>query len=362
MKKTVINVLAIFAIGIAIVSCEKEDKLSNNSVLTKEDPIMNSTDMYLASTFTDPYNMTVSYRWDRNQYGTGKDVARNLYPAKLVNVKPALEMVDKVWLKTYEEVAGKDFVKKIRPGDLLIAGGYAFNDDGTRTLGLASGGVQITLYETDFLGGDVFAARQFIHTIQHEYIHIINQTKEFSELEFGKNNRGSYTSQWYELPQGLNGKRDVNGNPWNIDSYGNILGFITGYSRSNTFEDFAETASVSLAKTPAEIQAIFKEIKKYEVMTDAERAKYGLTPDVYKAGGVEKIQFKLNFVKEYFKSECNIDFDQLVKVANKNAAESPMLNRGGENAISVFGNRTINSKNVVRYCQSHANVSKEVKL
>lgn len=362
MKKKVINVLAILAIGIAFVSCEKEDKLNSESVLTKEDPIMNSTDKYLTSTFTDPYNMTVTYRWDRNQYGPGKDVARNLYPSKLVNVKPALEMVDKVWLQTYEEVAGKEFVKRIRPGDFLIAGGYALNDDGTRTLGLASGGVQITLYETDYVGNDVDAARQFIHTIQHEYVHIINQTKDFNEVDYGKNNRGDYTAQWYELPQNFRNKKDINGKEWTIDTYANILGFITGYSRSNTFEDFAEVASVSLAKTPQEIQEIFTEIKRYEALTDVQREAMGLTPDVYKTGGVEKIKYKLNFVKEYFKAECSIDFDQLVKVANKNASESPMLNRSGAKSLSAFGSKTINNKNVVRFCQSHANVSQNIKF
>lgn len=367
MKKTVKNLFTIIALGLVFVSCEKEDKLNSSSVLTKEDPIMNSTDMYLVSTFKDDFNMEVLYRWDRNQYGPNKDAARNLYPPKLENVKPAMQMVDKVWLKSYEEVAGKNFLKQIRPGSFILAGGRAWNDNGTITLGLASGGVQITLFETDYVGQDKAAALQFIHTIQHEYIHIINQHTEFNELVYSERNRGDYSAQWYDIPSDLNPQspkkfKDKDGNPWTIDAYGNILGFITGYARANAFEDFAETASMLLAKTPAEINKIMDDIREYERMTPAKRATYGLSAELYKSGGAEKLEYKIKFVKDYFKKEFDINFDDLIRVANKNAAESPMLNRGGSITEEVFGyNKVGNNQKVLRYCQGHADFAQKVK-
>ncbi len=368
MKKNIKSILALMVLAASFASCEKDDKLNSESNLVGgEQVVRNEVDDYLDATFTKPYNIGVDYRWDRNQYGPGRDVLRNLFPAKLENVQPAMEMVDKVWLQTYKTVAGEKFLKNIRPGSLLIAGGYAFNDDGTRTLGLASGGVQITLYETDFLGSELESAEQFIHTIQHEYIHIINQKQEFDELQFGDKNKGKYTPQWYEVPSAF---RDNRGNPkvfkdgvtWNIDSYANILGFVTGYSRSNTFEDFAEVASYLLARTPEEYDAMLANIKKYESMTPAERAEYGLTSDLYQTGGVEKIEYKVNLVKDYFMKNFGIDFNELIRVANKNAAESPMLNKG-TTGKATFGVQAMSkgTEPNVRYCQHHADAQKSSK-
>lgn len=368
MRKNIKSILALTVLAASFVSCDKDDKLSSVSNLTGGEQIVrNEVDDYIDATFTKPYNIGIDYRWDRNQYGPGRDVLRNLFPAKLVNVQPALEMVDKVWLQSYKEVAGEEFLKDIRPGNLLIAGGYAYNDDGTRTLGLASGGVQITLYETDFLSTEIESAQQFIHTIQHEYIHIINQKQEFDELQFGDKNKGKYTPQWYELPAAF---RDSKGKPvvfkdgvtWNIDTYGNILGFVTGYSRSNTFEDFAEVASYLLAKTPEEYNAMLANIQKFESMTPAERAEYGLTPDLYQAGGVEKIEYKVHLVKDYFLKNFGVKFDDLIKVANKNAAESPMLNKG-KTGKTVFGiqNMSKGASTNVRYCQHYVDAQESSK-
>lgn len=361
MKKNMRNILALVVLAASFASCEKDDKLSSVSNLTGgEQVVRNEVDDYLDAKFKIPYNIDVDYRWDRNKYGPGLDVLRNLFPAKLSSVQPAMEMVDKVWLQSYAEVAGAEFLKEIRPGKLLLAGGYAYNDDGTRTLGLASGGVQVTLYETDFLQTSIESASQFIHTIQHEYIHIINQKQEFDELKYGDRNKGNYTPQWYELHSALkddrgNPLKDAHGKPWNIDTYGNILGFVTGYSRSNTFEDFAEVASYLLANTPEDFEAMLDNIDMYDAMTPTERAKYGLTSEVYQTGGVDRILYKVEFVKDYFISHFGIEFDELIKVANKNAADSPMLNKG-MSTRSTFGiqSKSIDNTTNVRYCQHHA--------
>jgi substrate import-associated zinc metallohydrolase lipoprotein len=278
-----------------------------------------------------------------------------LYPAKLEYVKPALEMVQKVWIQSYVDVAGKEFVNKIRPGRFLLAGGYALNDDGTRTLGLASGGVQVTLYEVDFLHQEVESARQFIHTIQHEYVHIINQDTPFDELEFGAKSFADYNSLWYLLDI------DLQDNGFTIDTYGNVLGFVTGYARSNIMEDFAETASYLLSHKPEEYQAMLAKVRSYENMTPAEREAIGLTTEFYKEGGADIIERKVGLVKAYYNA-LGIDFDELARVANKNADESPMLNPGGQNIMNnvIYGIRNtqlVGKNSIIRYCQGHADVS-----
>lgn len=360
MKNIFKSLAVVFALGLVTSSCEKEDALSSESFIIDSQDKINAVDTYIKKTFTDTFNIAIDYRWDRNNYGPGLDNKRNLYPSKLNNVQPALEMVDKVWIQSYVSVAGKEFVNRIRPGRFLIAGGYALNDNGTRTLGLASGGVQVTLYEVDFLQTDVNSARQFIHTIQHEYIHIINQDTPFNELEFGEKSFADYNSMWYLLDQKLQAK-------FTIDTYGNILGFVTGYARSNIMEDFAETASYLLTQKPAAYQAMLAKIRSYEAMTPSQREAEGLTSEFYKPGGADIIERKVGLVKSYFKS-LSIDFDELARVANKNADESPMLNPGGVQGIinqTVFGvmnKKGLSGGHSIRYCQGHADVSNKVGL
>lgn len=362
MKKNIVKLIVLLSAGMSFVACSNDDKLDSNSYLPTEDNTkVNKVDKYLDDTFVKPWNMSVHYKWDRNIYGNTVDNSRNLTPPKLSSVEPAMEMVDKVWIQSYVKVAGRHFLGKIRPGKLLLAGSYAFNENGTRTLGLASSGVQITLYELDYLERNVETAKEFIHTIQHEYIHIINQDTEFDELAFGKNTMGEYDPQWYNFPPDLEAKG------WEANKYSNILGFVTAYSRSNIIEDFAETASYLLTHEPQEYQAMLAEIRRIDGLTEAERINLGLTAEFYKPGGADKIEYKANQVREYFMKSFGIDFDELCREANKNASESPMLNRDlvGSGIVAPYSKKTyqVNNKSegVVRFCQGHADVVKQLK-
>ena len=382
MKKIHVKLLSLLTLGTVLVSCNSDDKLDGNSYLPKEGAdkeLQNSTDDYLYKTFTKPYNISVHYKWDRNIYGTTKDNNRNMYPPRLKNVKPAFEMVDLVWIQTYKKIAGEEFVRELRPLSLLASGSYAYNEDNTRTLGLASGGVQITLYEVDFLEESLESAQQFIHTIQHEYIHIINQKQEFNQPTFGKNNPGDYTPNWSELKTKLAERipntttrryKMENGEDWNIDAYANILGFTTGYARSNIIEDFAETASFYMSKSPEDIEAMLDQIRSYDAMTQQQREVYGLSADIYRPGGADRILYKYELVKEYFAKFFNIDFDELCAEAVKNAKKSPMLNRDNPgNGIvgghTTFGKKTyknhFGTEETVKYCQLHADAKLQLK-
>lgn len=361
MKKHIFKLVALLSLGSVFVACNSDDKLDSNSYLPTEDNgKVNDIDKYLEKTFVDPWNIDVHYKWDRNIYGNTVDNSRNLTPPKLSSVMPAMVMVDSVWIQSYVEVAGPKFVNKIRPGKLLLAGSYAYNENGTRTLGLASSGVQVTLYELDYLELDVETAKEFIHTLQHEYIHIINQDTEFDELAFGAKTMGDYDPQWYNFPQNLEDKG------WEPNDYSNLLGFVTAYSRSNIIEDFAETASYLLTHKPEEYQAMLKEIRRIDALTENERIALGLTSEFYQAGGAAKIEYKVALVKEYFMKSFSIDFDKLIEVANRNAENSPMLNRRGSTAgviapFSVKKYKNAKGSRVIRYCGAHADVVKQLK-
>lgn len=332
MKNYMLKGVLSLSLLVAFASCSKEDSLSDVSVLPDNNVVKSELDLYLDKTFGIPYGIDIIYKWDRNYYGESRDVLRNLYPAQEENVRPALEMVDLVWIQTYNEAAGEDFIKNIRPLEFVLAGGPAINEDGTRTLGLASSGVRITLYELNSVVANKAAAQQYIHTIQHEYIHIINQNTEFIEKDFGKMTMADYTPNWSEVrPQDA------------IEA-----GFVTPYASNNIFEDFAETASYLMSNTKEQYEAL---LESYKVPNS--------NPVTYRPGRA-KLMYKVDFIRNYFKQEFDVDFDLLCEVANRNAASSPLLNRpttlvGKSTAIgpdSFYGIITSEKgEKQVRYCQ-----------
>ena len=230
-------------------------------------------DTYIYNNFQQPYNIIVTYNYIDADFEMGK----YLYPPTESKVQPMLEIVKKVWIDSYTQVAGQDFIKSVAPRQISLIGGYNMNSDGTITLGFADSGMKITLFNVDQL--DVTqheATRQYFHTIQHEYCHIINQRKPYSE-EYGKITPSDYTANWYNV-----GLADAN-----------KKGFITPYSMLNDIEDFAEMTSgiLSMSKTDwdAKINAIPEE-------------------------GRKLIRKKEAFVVAYFKSEWNIDLYRLQEV------------------------------------------------
>lgn len=320
MKKYIIK-SAFLAALFCLTACSKDESLNKESVL-KDAEIDNSAEgLYIKENFTDPYKIQVLYKWDRNQYGASRDVLRNLYPSKRINVIPAMEMVRQVWINTYNEAASPDFIKNIRPFQFLLAGGAAYNENNSRTLGLASSGVRVTLYEVDDVIVNPDKAMEFIHTIQHEYIHIINQAIEFSERDFGKQTMSDYSPAWTGVS----------------DSEANEKGFVTPYASNNIFEDFAETASYLLTHTEAEYAAFLESFKIAGTNT-------------YRPGRA-KIIYKVDFVRDYFKTEFNVDFEEVCRVANRNAADSPLLNPTGAKSVGAKSPYGVTAKGKVHYCE-----------
>jgi hypothetical protein len=105
-------------------------------------------------------------------------------------------------------------------------------------LGLASGGVKITLYNINemkgytpgvaYTGSDIETLNEkFFHTMHHEFSHIMHQTKTYP-VTFGQVTSGTYDPiDWHE--------RD------SVESH--RLGYVTHYASSANYEDFVETLS-----------------------------------------------------------------------------------------------------------------------
>ena len=263
---------------VALTSCS-DDNQPGDSQLDYTQPTKTELDNWIGINYLNPYNINVQYKWNQNTV----DNSRYLFPPSLNKVQPALEIVQKIWLDSYKKIGGLTFVKKIAPREIVLVGGVNLNSVGTRTLGLAEGGQRVTLFETDYIDKtDRENIKEFIHTIQHEYIHILNQNKPFDEKAWAAITPVGYTADWYN---------------YSIPT-SNEIGFITSYARSNINEDFAETASVILINSKAEYAAFLSGIKSPTALA-ALKAKEAL-------------------VVKYFKDAFDMDFYALRDEAEKN--------------------------------------------
>ena len=271
------NVLVLSSV-LFLGACASDEPLTE-SILDTTVPVKSSLDNWIDTNFLTPYNINVQYKWDQNVV----DNNRYLFPPTQTKVQPALEIVQKIWLQSYSTIGGADFVKKIAPREFVLVGGVNLNTTGTITLGLADAGQRITLFETDKVNkSDRENVKRFIKTIQHEYIHILNQTKPFDEKTLAKITPTGYTSNWYATSTAV----------------ANEEGFISDYARSNINEDFAEMAATMLINSKAEYAAILAGIKDAKAVTN--------------------IKAKEAVVVKYFKDAFDMDFYALRDEAEKN--------------------------------------------
>ena len=148
-------------------------------------------------------------------------------------------------------------------------------ENGTITLGFADSGMKIALFGVDKIDlSDRDRVREYFHTVHHEYCHIVNQKKPYSD-EFAKITPSGYTAVWNN----------------HTDAEALQLGFISAYARANNIEDFAEmTAHMLIMGKTA-----------WDTKINA----------ITSATGKEALRKKEAFVVNYFKSEWNIDFYEL---------------------------------------------------
>lgn len=280
---TINNILRIWltmVILALLTGCSDDDKLSPGSNLNTTPPVRNELDTWIYDNFTKPYNIEVIYRWSESLI----DQNRFLYPPTLDSIQPALNIVKKLWIEPYSTVAEQGYpyiIQKTAPRQIVLVGGRNVNQSGTITLGLAETGKRIILFEIDLLDkGDKPSIIRFIHTIQHEYAHILNQSKPFDEETYGQITPEGYTAQWYNEDD--EGSREE--------------GFITAYARASEGEDFAEMAST---------------------MLEMSRSEWDDLVDSLPEPGYSKIRQKEQIVVDYYKSEYNIDLYVLQESVNQ---------------------------------------------
>jgi len=216
----IVAVLAVFSL---FLGCSKEDPLDVDLSKSPIDaPAKTDLDNWIKTTLTDPYNIELVYRFDRNL--TYPD--RNISPVELERVVPTAEALLHTYLKVYEKVAGPTFIKTYTPKQFVLYGSPAYNSNGSITLGTAEGGRRVVLYEINEIDFDNAAqVRRKMRTIHHEFTHIVNQNIAIPPA-FEQVTKADYFSDWT--------------NSANSTSVARSLGFVSRYARSEFKEDFAE--------------------------------------------------------------------------------------------------------------------------
>lgn len=196
-------------------------------------------DKWINKNFRDIYNVDFKYLMEDVE----ADMQYNLVPATYENARDLALLTKYLWYDSYKELTGEDFIKSYGPRILHLVGSPAYNpNSGTETLGLAEGGLKVTLFKVNEMDlSDINMLNEYyFRTMHHEFGHILHQTKSYP-TDFNLLSTGRYDdSSWQSKQPG----------------YVASLGFITNYASSQAREDFAETIANYLTRTEDQMDLI----------------------------------------------------------------------------------------------------------
>lgn len=231
MKKITLFAIAFVAsLGLALTSCSDDD-LGKSIFDTNDYPLDRSSytfplDTFIKKNFLEPYNLKFIYRME----DVGTDMQKNLVPATYEKSVDLAVLTKHLWLDVYKKLAGEQFLKKNSPRIIHVIGSPGYNSDGSRTVGVAEGGIKVTLMEVNRLDVNQIEGQRglnelFFHTMHHEFGHILDQTAQRPQ-SFNTISSGLYDAVgWAEKN----------------DSVQAALGFVTPYASMQQGEDWVET-------------------------------------------------------------------------------------------------------------------------
>ena len=254
-------------------ACSEED-LNPTSIFDDEVEMeKNELDIWLDNNYLYPYNVDFKYRMEDIE----SSLSINLVPIEYDLAVQMARIVKHVWFEAYDEIGGINFTRQYAPKIIHLVGSRQWNPNGTITLGYAEGGLKVTLVGGNWLDPTDIADlnEMFFKTMHHEFAHILHQTKEYP-VEYNDLSEGHYS------PSGWNNRHDM-------ADYA-PFGFVTAYGSSQPGEDIAEMTACFLTWTDAQWKAL-------EEGAGAE--------------GWAIIQTKLGIVKDYMRTNFQIDMDKL---------------------------------------------------
>lgn len=286
MKTSKYILLALVSLACLFSACRKET-LDPESVILSSQNVQNDFDRWLENNYLIPYNIMVKYRYDLREVGYTSYTVPAEYDKSVV----LAHLVKYLCIDVYDEVAGIRFTQAYFPKMFVFYGAWVYNSGGSYTRGSAEGGKKIILYGVnhvkDYVNETVDNLRTtYIPTIHHEFMHILNQVKDFP-TEFSQITPGDYvTSSW-------------SSSPYNSPSYYRPHGFISTYSQMSDREDMAEMLS-QYVMYPQE----WWDARMAESVTYKEDGSVDLD-------GASLVSAKLEIMRTYLKDSFGIDLDAL---------------------------------------------------
>ena len=300
MKKLIYS-FALILVALAASSCQR-DVIEPESVIKDSTVEMNDFDRWLEVNFLKPYNIEFKYRYALNE----SDMGYYTVPADVNSSVIYAHLVKYLCIDTYDEIAGVSFTRSYFPKMFFLIGTWEYRNNGSIVLGTAEAGKKIMLAGVNelplvfdyFEGADLddYLNTYYIKTIHHEFTHILNQTKAFSD-SFKQITSATYVADAC----------------FDTDQYWRGRGYITAYAQSEPREDFAELLSEYVTHNAAWWDKQISDASK-------ETAEVRKT-DPSAQDGATLIESKIDIVRNYMQDSWNIDIDVLRDIINRRMAD-----------------------------------------
>ncbi|MCM1109118.1 MAG: putative zinc-binding metallopeptidase [Clostridium sp.] len=236
-KNYIFKSMCALALLAGATSCSEDElgpSIFDTTVSDEPDPTSYTYqfDRWIKENFTDVYNLTFLYKMQ----DIGTDMDYNLVPAEYGKAVDLAVLTKYLWFDVYKKLAGVDFLKQYGPRVLHLIGSTAVNPvNGTEILGLAEGGLKVSLFRVNLFDPEDFMQlnEKYFKTMHHEFAHILHQTKTYPK-EFDLLSIAHYEpTSW----QDRNGAEVAS------------FGCTTCYASSQAREDFAETIANYITRT-----------------------------------------------------------------------------------------------------------------
>ena len=245
MKSYLFALLMGAAVALSFTSCS-DDKLGP-SIFPDESDVLDPSsstykfDKWLKENYLVPYNLDFRYRLQ----DVGTNMNYNLVPADFERSIDLALLTKYLWFDVYKDVVNENFLKTYGPRIIHLIGSPAYNPtSGTMILGLAEGGVKVTLYRVNAMNIDDIEMMNeyYFKTMHHEFAHILHQTITYPAT-FRTFSAGFYDgSNWQDRQTEVL----------------NSQGFVTNYACSAVREDFAETIANFIMLSDADWEHIYE--------------------------------------------------------------------------------------------------------
>lgn len=261
MKKIFSILFIVLVISILFTSCQ-EDELGASifdTTQTELDPTSATYpfDKFLYDEFLIPYNLQFTYK----MRDVGTDLDYNLVPSSYENSEKLAVLVKYLWFDVYAKVVDSTFLKEYGPRMIHLIGSPAYNPvSGTMILGLAEGGIKISLYRVNSINTNNpdMLNEFYFKTMHHEFAHILHQTKTYP-AEFNLISYKNYDPfAWQDRDERIAAS----------------LGFASPYGGSQTREDFVEIIANYIVKTDTQWDTLLDNANKGWAVNNANGAVY----------------------------------------------------------------------------------------